>query len=79
MKAFIKSIDERAWTAVGEGWSPPIYVDEEKNETKKVKSSRSSEETSQANANRKTLNTIFGGVDENQFKYVATRESAKEV
>ena len=29
MKAFIKSLDEKAWIVVIEGWSPPIVKDKE--------------------------------------------------
>lgn len=78
MKAFIKSIDESAWIEVEEGWSPLIYVDKEKKMIKKKKSRRSLEKTCKANDNKKVLNAIFGGVDENQFKYIATCDSAKE-
>ncbi|XP_039146856.1 uncharacterized protein LOC120284120 [Dioscorea cayenensis subsp. rotundata] len=68
MKVFIKSLDENTWTAVEEGWSPLIEVDENMNETVKIKSNWSSEDMLKANANGKALNAIFGGVDENQFK-----------
>ena len=43
-----------------------------------MKSSWSSKETCKANANGEALNVIFGGVDENQFKYITMCESAKE-
>ena len=78
MKALIKSIDESAWSAVEEKWSPLVDVDEKKYEVTKKKSRWSSEEASKANANREALNIIFGGVDEHQLKCIATYESAKE-
>ncbi|KAH7691999.1 Zinc finger CCHC-type protein [Dioscorea alata] len=78
MRAFIKSLDESAWIAVEERWSPPTQVDEEKKEIVKKKINWSTEDMKKANANGKALNAIFGGVGENQFKYVAMCESAKE-
>ena len=53
MKTFIKFIDESAWSAVEEGWSPLVDVDEDKNKVIKKKSRLSSEEVSKANANGK--------------------------
>ena len=61
-----------------EGWSPSVQIDEEKNETMKKRSNWSAEDMCKANANGKALNAIFGGVDENKIKYVATCESAKK-
>ncbi|KAH7681548.1 Zinc finger CCHC-type protein [Dioscorea alata] len=78
MNALIKSLDESAWIAVEDGWFSPTQVDEDKNEIVKKKINWSAEDMRRANANGKALNAIFGGLDENQFKYVATCKSAKE-
>ncbi|KAI3470674.1 hypothetical protein Pfo_027337 [Paulownia fortunei] len=66
MRAFIKSVDERAWPAIVIGWehSPK---DQWNIEDEKV-----------AIYNSKALNVIFSSIDVNQFKLIATYESAKE-
>ncbi|XP_012840836.1 PREDICTED: uncharacterized protein LOC105961139 [Erythranthe guttata] len=77
MKMFIKSIDERAWRAIITGWTPPMVKGEDKEEVFKPEADWSDGEILLANYNSRALNAIFSGVDDNQFKLIASCESAK--
>ncbi|XP_012834159.1 PREDICTED: uncharacterized protein LOC105955000 [Erythranthe guttata] len=77
MKMFIKSIDERAWRAIITGWTPPMIKGEDKEEVFKPEADWSDGEILLANYNSRALNAIFSGVDDNQFKLIASCESAK--
>ncbi|XP_012842820.1 PREDICTED: uncharacterized protein LOC105963014, partial [Erythranthe guttata] len=77
MKMFIKSIDERAWRAIITGWTPPMIKGEDKVEVFKPEADWSDGEILLANYNSRALNAIFSGVDDNQFKLIASCESAK--
>ncbi|XP_012842439.1 PREDICTED: uncharacterized protein LOC105962672 [Erythranthe guttata] len=77
MKMFIKSIDERAWRAIITGWTPPMVKGEDKMEVFKPEADWSDVEILLANYNSRALNAIFSGVDDNQFKLIASCESAK--
>ncbi|KAI3462422.1 hypothetical protein Pfo_019085 [Paulownia fortunei] len=68
MRAFIKSVDEKAWKSVVFGWEHPI-MENEKNGTL---------DNEFASCNFKALNAIFTAVDSNQFQLIATCETAKE-
>ena len=78
MRAFIKSLDDRAWRAVSNGWEAPTSTDREGNVTLKPDSEWSKDEEKLANNNWKALNAIFTGVDANQFKLISNCLSAKE-
>ncbi|KAI3454250.1 hypothetical protein Pfo_010913 [Paulownia fortunei] len=78
MRAFIKSVDEWAWRAIVTGWKHPMMINEQKEEVLKPKDQWNIEEEKLANYNSKALNAIFSAVDINQFKLIATCESAKE-
>ncbi|XP_012847829.1 PREDICTED: uncharacterized protein LOC105967762 [Erythranthe guttata] len=77
MKMFIKSIDERAWRAIITGWTPPMVKGEDKVEVFKPEADWNDGEILLANYNSRALNAIFSGVDDNQFKLIASCESAK--
>ncbi|XP_012850949.1 PREDICTED: uncharacterized protein LOC105970659 [Erythranthe guttata] len=77
MKMFIKSIDERAWRAIITGWTPPMIKGEDKAEVFKPEADWSDGEILLANYNSRALNAIFSAVDDNQFKLIASCESAK--
>ncbi|XP_062104227.1 uncharacterized protein LOC133815396 [Humulus lupulus] len=77
MRAYLKSIDERVWMAVSEGWTPPteIFGDVD---IAKAASKWTTDEIEKANFNSKALNAIFNVVSTNQMKVVANCEIAKE-
>ena len=64
MKAFIKSLDEKAWVAVIEGWSPPMVKDDEGKEMLKDVKQWSPGEECVALGNFRAVNAIFTAVDE---------------
>lgn len=77
MRAYLKSIEERVWMAVSEGWAPP---QEQLNDIVKNKAPGQwpQDEIELANFNSKTLNAIFNVVSTNQMKVVANCEVAKD-
>ncbi|KAI3461556.1 hypothetical protein Pfo_018219 [Paulownia fortunei] len=78
MRAFIKSMDEQAWRTVVIGWEHPAMINEQKEEVLKTEDQWNTEEEKIMNYNSKALNAIFSAVDVNQFKLIATYESAKK-
>ncbi|CAM8994318.1 unnamed protein product [Rhodiola kirilowii] len=78
MKAFLKSLDERAWRAVMIGWTEPIMANPEGVGMPKPEALWSEADDVAAVGNSKALNAIFYGVDENVFKLIAECEVAKE-
>ncbi|CAM8937250.1 unnamed protein product [Rhodiola kirilowii] len=78
MKAFLKSLDERAWRAVMIGWTEPMMANPEGAVMPKSKALWSEADDVAAVGNSKALNAIFYGVDENVFKLIAECEVAKE-
>ena len=78
MKAFIKSMDEKAWRAILTGWQHPMKTDDKNEVVKKPEIEWSTEEDRLANSNSKALNAIFSAVDVHQFKLISTCEVAKE-
>ncbi|KAI3458659.1 hypothetical protein Pfo_015322 [Paulownia fortunei] len=79
MRAFIKSINKRAWRVVVTGWEHPVIINEQKEEVLKPEDQWNTEQEKIANYNSKALNAIFSAVDANQFKLIAICESANEV
>ena len=77
MRAYLKSIDERVWMAVSEGWAPPkeqlgdVVRD-------KAPGQWTRDEIELANFNSKALNAIFNAVSTNQMKVVANCEVARD-
>ncbi|CAM9000303.1 unnamed protein product [Rhodiola kirilowii] len=78
MKAFLKSLDERAWRAVMIGCSEPMMANPEGAVMPKLEAMWSEADDVAAIGNSKALNAIFYGVDENVFKLIAECEVAKE-
>ncbi|CAM8932100.1 unnamed protein product [Rhodiola kirilowii] len=78
MKAFLKSLDERAWRAVMIGWTSPMMANPEGAVMPKPEALWSETDDVAAVGNSKALNAIFYGVDENVFKLIAECEVAKE-
>ncbi|XP_062103502.1 uncharacterized protein LOC133814575 [Humulus lupulus] len=77
MKAYLKSVDERVWMAVSEGWTPPTEIVGNVDITKAA-SKWTTDEIEKANFNSKALNAIFNVVSTNHMKVVANCEIAKE-
>ncbi|CAM8948081.1 unnamed protein product [Rhodiola kirilowii] len=78
MKAFLKSLDEKAWRAALVGWTEPMMVNPEGVVMPKPEALWSEADDVAAVGNSKALNAIFYGVDENVFKLIAECEVAKE-
>ncbi|CAM8982419.1 unnamed protein product [Rhodiola kirilowii] len=78
MKAFLKSLDERALRAVMIGWTEPMMANPEGAVMPKPEAPWSEADDVAAVGNAKALNAIFYGVDENVFKLIAECEVAKE-
>ncbi|XP_073045932.1 uncharacterized protein [Primulina eburnea] len=78
MRMYIKSIEERAWQRVLDGWSPPRIVDDDGDSRSKPESSWSNDEVQTSNFNSKALNAIFTSVDINMFCLITNCISGKE-
>ena len=78
MKAFIKSMDEKAWGAILTCWTHPIKTNDQNEIMKKPEVKWTIEEDRLASNNFKALNVIFSVVDAYQFKLISTCEVAKE-
>ncbi|CAM8999850.1 unnamed protein product [Rhodiola kirilowii] len=78
MKAFLKSLDEKAWRAVLVGWTEPMMANPEGVVMPKPEALWSEADEVAAVGNSKVLNAIFYRVDENVFKLIAECEVAKE-
>ena len=66
MKAFLKSIDERVWLSVGNGWErPTIAIGEWTTAQKEV-----------ASFNSKAINVIFNAISMEEFKRISNVEIA---
>lgn len=74
MSAFMKSIDEKAWDSIEEGWSRPLDKD-----LKLIrKSSWTVDQRTEAGFHSKALTVIFSAVDIEVFKLISTCIIAKE-
>ena len=82
VKAFIKSIDEKAWLSILKGWSPPIVATDVTTDdttvTLKSEETWTKAENTLANNNFKAFNAIFAIVDATQFKLISACESAMD-
>ncbi|CAM8974538.1 unnamed protein product [Rhodiola kirilowii] len=78
IKAFLKSLDEKAWRAALVGWTEPMMANPEGVVMPKLEALWSEADDVAAVGNSKALNAIFYGVDENVFKLIAECEVAKE-
>ncbi|KAK0587081.1 hypothetical protein LWI29_016995 [Acer saccharum] len=77
MKAYIRSIDERAWMTVEEGYLAPNKIVDGVT-VSKPRSEWSTNEFELAKWHHRAVNAIFGGVDSRQFSYIQNLETAKE-
>ena len=66
MKAFLKSIDERVWLSIENGWERPITASGEWTTTQKEV----------ASFNSKAMNAIFNVVSMEEFKRISNVEIA---
>ncbi|XP_073018336.1 uncharacterized protein [Primulina eburnea] len=78
MRVFIKSIDERAWQRVLDGWSPPKLEDADGDTRLKPESTWTVDEVQTSNFNSKALNAIFSSVDTRMFNLITTCVCAKD-
>ncbi|XP_073121962.1 uncharacterized protein [Henckelia pumila] len=78
MRVYIKSIDERAWQRVLQGWNPPRRTDGEGDFPLKPETEWNAEETAASNMNNKALNAIFTTLDSNMFSLVTNCVCAKQ-
>ena len=78
MKAYIRSIDERAWMTVEEGYLAPNKI-ENGVIVSKPRSEWSTNEFELAKWHHQAMNAIFGGVDSRQFSYIKNLETANKV
>ncbi|XP_073051184.1 uncharacterized protein [Primulina eburnea] len=78
MRVFIKSIDERAWQRVLDGWSPPKLEDADGDTRLKPESAWTVDEVQSSNYNSKALNAIFSSVDTRMFNLITTHVCAKD-
>ena len=68
MRAFLQSLDEKVWQAVGIGWTKPKEASADWDEAKiKV-----------ANFNSRALNALFSAITNEEFKKISSIETAKE-
>ena len=78
MCAFLKSLDNKTWKAVINGWSAPYYQDAQGNVTSpKPETAWTDAEDEEAMGNSRALNDIFNGVDRNVFRLINTCTTAK--
>ncbi|XP_019092256.1 PREDICTED: uncharacterized protein LOC104748415 [Camelina sativa] len=74
----IRNLGEDAWTAVEEGWEPPYEKTKAGDKITKPKARWTVDEKNLSKYNARTLNVIFGAVDDDEFKLVQGCESAKD-
>ncbi|XP_075487953.1 uncharacterized protein LOC142527121 [Primulina tabacum] len=77
IRYYIKSIDERAWQRVINGWSPLVMLDQEGDNLPKPETDWTADEVQNSNYNAKTLKAIFTSVDMNMFSLITNCTSAK--
>ncbi|XP_073120958.1 uncharacterized protein [Henckelia pumila] len=78
MRVYIKSIDEKAWQRVLQGWNPPRRTDGEGDFLLKPETEWNADETAASNMNNKALNAIFTSLDSNMFSLVTNCVCAKQ-
>ncbi|XP_073024240.1 uncharacterized protein [Primulina eburnea] len=77
IRYYIKSLDERAWQRVINGWTPPVATDQEGDNRPKPENDWTADEVQNSNHNSKALNAIFTSVDMNMFSLITNCTSAK--
>ena len=68
MRAFLQSLDEKAWLVVKVGWKKPEKPPASWDDTK-IKA---------ANFNSRALNALFNAVTNEEFKKISSTDNAKE-
>ena len=68
MRAFLQSLDEKAWHAIKIGWTKPKEASADWDEAK-IKA---------ANFNSRALNALFSTVTNEEFKKISSTETTKE-
>ncbi|XP_073049030.1 uncharacterized protein [Primulina eburnea] len=77
VRYYIKSLDERVWQRVINGWTPPLATDQEGDNRPKPENDWTADEVQNSNHNSKALNAIFTTVDMNMFSLITNCTSAK--
>ncbi|XP_073290498.1 uncharacterized protein [Primulina huaijiensis] len=77
MRYYIKSLDERAWQRVINGWTSPSMTDQDGDSLIKPETDWTADEVQSSNYNSKALNAIFTSVDTNMFNLITNCTSAK--
>ncbi|XP_075521484.1 uncharacterized protein LOC142554699 [Primulina tabacum] len=77
IRYYIKSIDERAWQRVINGWTSPSMTDRDGDSLPKPETEWTTDEVQSSNYNSKALNAIFTSVDVNMFSLITNCTSAK--
>ncbi|XP_075475760.1 uncharacterized protein LOC142511387 [Primulina tabacum] len=77
IRYYIKSLDERAWQRVINGWTPPVMIDQEGDKWPKPETDWTADEVQNSNHNSKALNAIFTSVGMNMFSLITNCTSAK--
>ncbi|KAK0585145.1 hypothetical protein LWI29_023944 [Acer saccharum] len=78
MRAYIRSINEKAWISVEEGYELPTKRIEDGTMIAKPRAEWTAIDFDNAKWHHRAMNAIFGGVDCTQFIYIQNLESAKE-
>ncbi|XP_073020065.1 uncharacterized protein [Primulina eburnea] len=76
IRYYIKSIDEKAWQCVINGWTSPIMLDQDGDSFQKPETEWTADEVQSSNYNSKALNAIFTSVDVNMFSLITNCTSA---
>lgn len=76
MRAFLKSMDERVWRSVVNGWEKPTVVSGTET-TSKPSDQWTKTDDENSNWNSKAINAIFSGVTLEEFRRISMCETAK--
>ena len=79
MRAYIRSINEKAWMSVEEGYELPTKRIEDGIMIAKPRAEWTAIDFDNARWHHQAVNAIFGGVDSTQLIYIQNLEPAKEV
>ncbi|XP_031253456.1 uncharacterized protein LOC116111402 [Pistacia vera] len=77
MRAFLKSIDERVWSTIVDGWTA-LVIDENEVSRPKMVASWTVDELTILNYNSKVIHALFNAVNVNQMKVIANCERSKD-
>ncbi|XP_073304543.1 uncharacterized protein [Primulina huaijiensis] len=77
MRYYIKSLDEKAWQRVINGWTSPSMTDQDGDSLPKPETDWTADEVQSSNYNSNALNAIFTSVDTNMFSLITNCTSDK--